>query len=449
MNQRLALFVAIAFAFCPLLDTANADDGLQGQPAPESADELITSFDPGLEGKKEEETPVDQILEKSKLKLKLRNYYFDRNRAENTDQKAWAQGGSIEYNLDRLGGIFDLTAEYFGSFKLYGPDEHDGTLLLEAGQSNLDTLGVANPRAHIGQHVVSVFRQRFDLPYVNGQDNRMIPNTFEGYVIGMPKAENEKFQYILGYISEMKKRNDENFQSMSEVAGIDGNEHGMITGGARYFVLPELQLAAIDYYVEDVFNIAYAEAVHKLKINEDWANTLSVQGSEQRSVGEDLLRGEEFTTGFGGIQDAVSYKNATLKAAFTGNDTSSDIRSPYGSYPGYNSVIVEDFNRAGEKSWQVNLSYNFAGFGWKGLGISAGYVSGSEAISETTKEDIGNKDETDVTIDYKFLEGTLQGLWLRARMGIVDEEGKTGTTDDYRIIVNYEIPLYEPEAEAS
>jgi hypothetical protein len=446
-RENLLAFAVIALV---LLGTpeAFADNDIQGQPPPESAEQLITSFDQGLDGELTEETAFDEILDKSSLKLKLRNYYFARKRPDNSDPRAWAQGGSVEYKVDKVGGIFGFTAEYFGSFKLYGPDEHDGTLLLEPGQNNIDTLGIANPRATLDGNVLSTFRQRLDLPFVNAQDNRMVPITFEAYLLGMPKAENETFQYVVGYISEMKKRNEETFQSMSEGAGISDKERGMLTAGARYYLTPELPIAAIDYYVEDVWNIFYTEAIHKAKLTEDVGNTLSMQLADQRSAGDDLLRGEEFSTGFFGIQNAVSYRSVTLKLAYTRNDSGGDIRSPYGTYPGYNSSIVEDFNRAGEKSWQVGLGYNFGRLGLKGLGISLAHVHGNEAINEDSKEAISDKQENDVTIDYKFEEGTLNGLWLRARAGLVEEEGR-GTTEDYRIIVNYEIPIFTPDSAAS
>lgn len=73
---------------------------------------------------------------------------------------------------------------------------------------------------------------------------------------------------------------------------------------------------------------------------------------------------------------------------------------------------------------------------------------GPYAIDEVSKAEIANKDETDITIDYKVDEGTLKGFWLRLRGAWVDEESK-GTTADYRIILNYEIPLYEPETSVS
>jgi len=427
----------------------HADNDIQGQPAPESADELITEFGRGFAGEPAEPTRFEDILQSSQLKLKLRNYYFSRAKPNNpTDPLAWAQGGSLEYKVDKVGGIFGLGLEYFTSFKLYGPDDQDGTLLLEPGQNNIDTLGVANPRANIEGNIVSLYRQKYDLPYVNQQDNRMVPITFEGYTVAMPKTENEKFQYVLGYISEIKKRDNENFVSMSEAVGVTDRERGMITSGLRYFFIPELSLAAVNYYVSDTLNVFYTEANHKVKIDDKMANAFSVQYSDQRTVGDDLFTvgGDDYSTGFWGVQNAFSYNHLTAKAIYTYNDTGATIRAPWGTYPGYNSGIVEDFNRAGEKAWQLNLGYNFARLDLKGLSLTTGYIHGIDAIDEVTKAHVPDKHETDVTIDYRVQDGTLKGFWLRMRAGLVREEGR-GTTEDYRIIVNYEIPLYEPEKE--
>jgi hypothetical protein len=231
---------------------------------------------------------------------------------------------------------------------------------------------------------------------------------------------------------------------MSEVAGVTSGDRGMILGGARYFITPELQVGGVNYFVEDILNIFYTEVVYKVKLNEAMANTLSAQYSDSRSTGEDLIREDEYSTNFWGLQNAFSYNNLTAKAALTVDDTGGDLRSPFGSYPGYNSVTVEDFNRAGEKAWQLALAYNFARVGLKELGLSTNYVHGFDAIDEVTKVSLPNKDETDVTIDYKVAEGSLAGFWLRLRGAFIDDEEK-GTTEDYRIIINYEIPIYEPE----
>lgn len=446
-----------AFALCSTLclfvipQRLHADDDMLAYPAPGSANDVLSSFDRGLQGRDKDSISLDkswgEILSHSHLKLKLRNYFFSRTQPdEQPDPLSWAQGGSLAYHIDKIGDLFSFDAEYFGSFKLYGPLDQDGALLLEPGQDNITTLGVLNPKIHIGKNVISLYRQRIDVPFVNIQDNRMVPNTFEAYVIGMPVAENKIFQYGIGYIADMKKRNQENFYSMASAAGVENNNDGLWFGAARYFFTPELSLGAAEFYIRDIYNIVYSESAWRKKINDHWSNALLVQFADQRTIGDDLTNnGNSYSTGFWGFKNSLTYKNITLKTVYTHNDTGGVINSPFGSYAGYNAGIFEDFDRAGEKAWQVGLAYNFARFGLPGLGLSSGYIHGFDAIDPDTKQDIPNNQETDVTIDYKFLDGTLKGLWLRGRAALVETDTE-GTTQDFRVIVNYEIPLYDPPA---
>lgn len=425
---------------------ARADDSLQNQPAPKAADELPSILDLGAEEHVQRIVPWQKFLEESSVKLRLRNYYLNRHKPEATDPSAWAQGGSIEYTTGKVGGVFSGTLEYFGSFRLWAPDNHDGTLLLQEGQNNIDILGVANAKFDLDGHILSVYRQKYDLPYLNSQDNRMIPNTFEGYTIAMPKTSNDNFQYVIGYIDSMKKRNSQTFVSMSDAAGVRSGENGVLLGGLRFFPVRDLSIGVINLYTNDIFNMAYAEAVYKQKFSDDMSNNLSVQYSDQHSVGEDLLRGgDSFSSNFWGIQEAFSYRHAIIKAAFNQTDTGADMRSPYGSYPGYTSSIVEDFNRAGETSWLIGVSYDFGRLGLKDLSLSTNYISGSGAINELTKEDVNDKRETDVTLDYKVSAGFLKGFWLRLRSATIQEDNRP-QTQDWRVILNYEIPLYSPLA---
>ena len=78
------------------------------------------------------------------------------------------------------------------------------------------------------------------------------------------------------------------------------------------------------------------------------------------------LDGEFDTYVFGG-NAAASYQGAILSLAFSTTGSGSDIRSPYGSYPGYISLMLRDFNRADEDAWLVGLSYNLKFLGLDGL----------------------------------------------------------------------------------
>ena len=67
------------------------------------------------------------------------------------------------------------------------------------------------------------YRQIVDDGYVNRQDNRMIPNTFEGVTL---KGQVGFVAYNVGYLWDIKPRNSDEFISMSQQAGGTGPERG-------------------------------------------------------------------------------------------------------------------------------------------------------------------------------------------------------------------------------
>ena len=52
------------------------------------------------------------------------------------------------------------------------------------------------------------------------------------------------------------------------------------------------------------------------------------------------------------------------------------MQSPWSSYPGYTSVQVQDFNRAGENAFMVKGSYDFTRLGLEGVTAYALFVHG-------------------------------------------------------------------------
>ncbi len=63
----------------------------------------------------------------------------------------------------------------------------------------------------------------YNTPYINANDVRMTPNTFEGATVygtlGGDQGE-PAFRFGGGYISKIKQKNDDEFVPMSEAAGV-------------------------------------------------------------------------------------------------------------------------------------------------------------------------------------------------------------------------------------
>jgi hypothetical protein len=380
---------------------------------------------------------MPQFLKDTDFILHLRNYYLTRNDLEGSDIETWAQGGWLGFTTGRAWDVLSFGATFYGSYKLYGPEIKDGALLLMPGQENLTVLGELYAQVNYARHLLKLGRQEYDLPFLNRQDNRMIPNTFEGYHLAAPVAENPHFQYGAGYIHKIKKRNSDTFIPMSEAAGTPaGVERGAFAGGARYTPADAFSLEVFDVYTPDILNIFYAEAVSRLKTEAGVGLKLSGQLIHQKSVGDDLLMRSADSTHALGAKAEISYRKAVLTLVLTGNSSSEDLMSPYGSYAGYNSIIINDYNRAGEHALRAGLAYDFAEVGLKGMSAFGNYAWGFNAVDSASGNDIPNQDEFDFTLDYSFQDSWLKGLSLRLRAALIDEEGGR-TLEDYRFIANY------------
>ena len=110
-------------------------------------------------------------------------------------------------------------------------------------------------------------------------------------------------------------------------------------------------------------------------MTEDLGFYLGTQFFHQQSLGDHLLTGDSFYTYQVGFLGEVGYQNGILSFAYTKAGDGADLRSPWSSYPGYTSVMIRDFNRAGEQAFMVKGSYD-----WKGC------CRGSPLTSHTTSE---------------------------------------------------------------
>ena len=416
--------------------------------APETAKEIQSSFQPPSIKKPDKPSLFPAFKEKisslppfwrdTKLALNLRTYYFYRGRDNSNNSEAWALGGSLDYQSGRWRDRLQVGLVGYTSQKLYGPDSRDGTLLLRPGQQSFSVLG----QAYVDLRLIDglnlrLYRQTFNnLPYVNRDDSRMVPNTFEAYAlkgIGL-----HKIDFIVAHVTRMKTKNVTSFEYMSEVAGHEGSEKGLTMGGARYRFSQGNDIGAISQYSWNLWNTLYAEANTTWEPSAETDIRLSLQYTDQRSVGDEL--DGDFKTYVLGGKAAFSCQGAILSLAFSRTDSGSGIRSPYGGYPGYLSLMIKDFDRADEDGWLIGLSYNFRTMGLDGLSMFANYARGNTPDSGVNASP--DQEEIDLTVDYRFRSNFLKGLWLRLRGAYADQDGSDGVdVKDFRVIANYELPI--------
>jgi hypothetical protein len=329
----------------------------------------------------------------------------------------------------------------YTSQPIHAPDHKDGTLLLKPGQEGYSVIGQAFGALRLKDQIFTGYRQGLDQPEVNSQDNRMTPNTFQGYTLAGKVG---AVGYFAGYLDKMKTRNADSFRDFATVAGGPaGVQEGMWLGSLGFAPAKDTALRLSSYQVPNIITSTYAEATRVTTLTAEHKLRLGGQYMFQASNGDDLLTGASFRTSSGGLMVDLIRGPATLSFAYTQTARGAAYQSPYGTWAGYTSMLIEDFNRAGEKAWLIGGTYDFSR-DVRGLSLNVAAVFGRDAINPANGADLSRKTEYDATLDYRFAAGDwpvwAKPLWARIRYARVEDKlaGKTDVTRDYRVIVNYE-----------
>ena len=379
------------------------------------------------------------------LKTLFRAYYFNRTKPDDTENEALAFGGWLSLKSGWLLDTFAVGVTMYGSAPLYAPDDRDGTLLLKPEQGGYAVAGEAWGALRYRDYaMLKGYRQLVDLGYVNPQDNRMTPNTFEGVTLGGKIA---GVEYLTGYLWEIKPRNADDFIAMSAAAGVKGEHDGVALAGIRLKPIPGLRIDLNDAWGENMFNTLYGEVDYLHQVNEDWKVRVSAQFTDQRAVQDarvDTANERHWATQVGGVRGQVTYQALTLTGAFSITGDGNTIQSPWGSYPGYLSLIDQDFNRANEKAVLIGAALDFSPL-VSGLSAYTNIAWGWDAMNPRTRASAPDQTEYDLTVDYRppasGLPFFLRGLWIRARAAVLDQEDAKTTGYQFRVILNWERDL--------
>jgi len=320
------------------------------------------SFFPWL---KEQLKDTPPFFRDTKLDVNLRTYYLNAGNLTGPRNEALATGGSLSYQSGWLLDRLSVGSVFYTSLPLYGPADRDGTLLLEPGQKGYAVLGQLYARVRLVDNVfLNLYRYTYDTPYLSRHDDRMTPNTFEGYTLTGKvggKDGGPELKFGGGYILKIKGRNDDDFVWMSRAAGASVDRGVGVL--AAWFSYRGFSIGAIDYYSDDIINIGYGEAKYVTTLAGRLGLLFSAQFTGQRSVGDNLLMGVPFSTNQLGLQAAASYESAVLTLAYTRDGTGANIQTPWSDTPGYTSAMVQKFKNAGQQAVFVKGSYDFSTLG--------------------------------------------------------------------------------------
>jgi hypothetical protein len=96
-------------------------------------------------------------------------------------QEAFAAGGSLSFTTGWWRDTFQLGVTGYTTQPVVAPNGAGNTGLLQPNGGGFSVLGQAWAKVKDGPATATLFRQALQLPFINGNDSRMIPNTFEAY----------------------------------------------------------------------------------------------------------------------------------------------------------------------------------------------------------------------------------------------------------------------------
>ena len=337
---------------------------------------------------------------------------------------------------------FALGAVLYTSQPLYAPQDQDGTKLLLTGQDGYTTLGQLYGRIKLAEaHYVNLYRYEYNTPFLNKDDSRMSPNTFEGYTFqGALGKTGEKptWQYGGGYISKIEGKGSDDFVPMSQTAGAS-IDRGVVAGAGIY-TGQWFSIGLFEYFCDDVLNIGYGEAKTKFNFTDELGILAAIQYTDQRSVGDNQPTGTSFSTNQFGVKTDLSYAGGIFTFGFTQAADGANLQKPWSNYPGYTSAQIYDYNRANEKAGLVKASYDFTCLGLDGVTAYALYVQGWDRISLTPGKSVSNEHEINFDLQWKPRDGVLKGFWPRIRYAIAGEDvNAKQSTHEIRLILNYDV----------
>ena len=430
----------------------------QEEPIPSTEKQSLTSIErsfrpeppPTLKlfpGMRDAMVDMPAFFRDSKVEIDARSYYRDNvtNKPSGAKiQEAWAAGGWTAVETGRLFDLISGGAVFYTSLPLYAPYDRGNTGLLLPDQQGYAVVGQLYGQLHLGDmHTFTAGRYTYDTPFLNQQDNRMTPNTFYGYVLrgtlGDPAA-GPAFRYGGGYIAAMKPRDADVFTSMSRVAGANV-DRGVGVAGGRMTWGPA-SLGVIEYYSQDIINIVYGEGKYGPNLPFGVDGDLALQYADQRSTGDNLLNGSNFSTGQFGARLQLGRDTGILTAAYTVVDPGFAMQNPWSSNPFYSDALIQSFQRAGENAVRLGVSYDFTPLGAKGIAAAVQYFGGWTSAPAAGAPLVEN--EWDFNLEWRPDWKPLTGLWLRAQYGFsrTNQNNISTAVDEVRLTLNYKVELY-------
>ncbi|GAB3377345.1 OprD family porin [Azotobacter armeniacus] len=415
------------------------------------------------------------FIEDSKATFSLKNFYFNQDSrneegAGTPRSDEWGQAFFLDYKSGFTEGQvgFGLDVLAMHAIRLDGggrsgkadSDRTPGALFpLESngkGKTDFGRVGVTG-KIRFSKTEARLGTLMPKLPVITYNDGRLLPQMFHGAQI--TSNEIKDLTLVAGKIEHSTERNSSDSHGLS-IAGANNRKTGQFSnefyyGGADYKATKDLTLQYYygnlrDFYKQHFFGLTHnwALPVGSLKSDlryfysdSDGKNeSASGRAEGYRSAGASGSSGEVdnnlwsalFTYSLGGHALSAGYQKVTGNSDFPHINLGSG-RTLHLITNGQ----MGKFASAGENTWVVGHTYDFAAIGVPGLKTKLIYFSGDDIDAAGSDR---REWERDFRVDYTVQNGLFKGVglsWLNAMWRGNDARD----LDENRLIVSYSIPL--------
>ena len=397
--------------------------------------------------------PISQaaFFEDSTATFETRNMYFNRDfrdgtSAQQSKRDEWAQGFMLNFESGYTDGTVGFGLDALGMLGIKldsSPDRTDTGLLPthDDGKAadEYSKLGLTG-KVKISQTELKVGTLIPELPTLQPNDGRILPQTFEGGLL--TSKELKGLTFTGGRLDKAKDRNDTNWEDLAL-----NNKNGRFGGS---FSADNLDLAGLDYQFTDRITGSYHFAQLDDIYRQHFIGMVATQPWGPGTFGADLRLAVSDDAGAakaGNIDNTtvngmLSYALGGHKVSAAWQQLSGDSAFPYidGADPYLvNFVQINDFAGADERSWQARYDYNFAALGVPGLTFMTRYISGDNVSRAAGGE--GKEWERNTELKYVVQSGPLKNVAVRLRNATF-RSNFARDADEVRLLVSYSVALW-------
>nr|WP_180206897.1 OprD family porin [Pseudomonas sp. SbOxS1]NYU07218.1 OprD family porin [Pseudomonas sp. SbOxS1] len=394
---------------------------------------------------------ASDFIADSKLKLQLRNVYFNENfrdehglsaRAASTaksERTEWAQGFLLDYQSGFTPGTLGVGVDALGllGVRLDSGRGRSGTGLLPVHDDGraADEFSSAGATAKI-KLAKTTLRYGTLLPktpVLIYNDARLLPQTYEGGQVTSLDIDN--LTLTGGRLDRFKQR--DSTDSVPIIPdGYSGDRGGDFTyAGADYKLGKNTRLSYFhgeleNFYRQDFAGIQHDVALGRGTLTADlrYFNSHDAGRAYASKIDNDMLSA------------LVSYTVAGHTVGGGYQTLSGDAGLPYIS-----GATVYSFSNAGigkfieedEKTWMLSYGYDFAPMGVPGLTFMTRYLKGNDGKSDTHIKE----SERDTELAYVVQSGAFKGVGVKLRNYVYRADFARGR-DSNRIYFTYDMALW-------